>query len=153
MDLVGHTPAVGGSKTLIDQLGQNDFVPGVGKQPAEFAVAFLFLGRLQFLGAILPPGGQPDCFFSERVGIFHSLCAVMRLHKKFIVKSFHLCQTQPHQPQMSSAKLRLKIKAAAGACHVRLSSSGVTPLNLLRRIFFFDIHLRLRYMVMNIISK
>ena len=151
MDLVGHTPAVGGSKTLIDQLGQNDFVPGVGKQPAEFAVAFLFLGRLQFLGAILPPGGQPDCFFSERVGIFHSLCAVMRLHKKFIVKSFHLCQTQPHIPHISSAKLRLKLTQL----RVFVTSGYQDPDGHLipsRLLLFFDIRFLLLYIVTNIFS-
>ena len=95
MDLVGHAPSIGGSKTLIDHPGQNDFVPGVGKQPSEFAVAFLFLRRLQFVGAILPAGGQPDGFFSEGIGIFHSLFAIITGFNNPITKSFHTCQTQP----------------------------------------------------------
>jgi len=73
VDLVGHAPAAGRSKALIDQLRQNDPVSGIGEQPFEFAVAFFFLEGLQFSGAIPPPGGQSDCFFSEDIGIFHSL--------------------------------------------------------------------------------
>ena len=78
MDLVGDAPAIGRTKTLIDQPRQNNFVSGICKQPSEFAVALFFLRGLQFIGAILPPGGQPDCFFSESVGIFHSPSVIIR---------------------------------------------------------------------------
>jgi len=85
MNLIGHPPVIGGSKTLIDQLGQNDLVLWIGKQARKLFMTGFFLRSLQLMGSILPLGGQPNGFFNKLVGIFHHTPRYVRAALSLIV--------------------------------------------------------------------